>query len=138
MKTLPLILVSLLVAFMPSCAKWENEVAANGGILGSYTGDYLVRNDSGGRIMDVWVLHNVIVQAEHSGAGWLFQDGQGNVIHLGGDVKVVRINRDIGRYHEYHAEFERRSYQELYASEPSPLTADTPAVSDGAFIRVEK
>jgi len=78
-------------------------------------GDYIVRNDSGGKIMDVWVLHDVIVQSEFNGAGWLFKDQTGNVVHLGGDVKVIRLNRgNMADWHEYHAEFETHTYQELY------------------------
>jgi len=99
------------------CAKFRNEIAADGGLIGSYTGDYVVRNDSGGKIMDVWVLHNVMVQSDNHGAGWLFRDQSGDVIHLGGDVKVIRLNTldTAGKYHEYHAEFETHTYQELYA-----------------------
>ena len=40
--------------------------------------------------------------------------------HLGGDLKVVRVNDAVtlARYHEYHTEFETKSYQELYAKAP--------------------
>ena len=112
-------LLILSIGLFSGCAKWQNEIAAKGGIVGSYTGDYIVRNDSGGRIMDMWVLKNVIVQAEPSGSGWMFQDQVGDVIHLGGDVKVIRINSTglLERYREYHAEFENKTYQELYGSE---------------------
>jgi hypothetical protein len=110
------LLLIVLAMIAPGCARWQNEVAAKGGIVGSYSGDYIVRNDSGGRIMDVWVLRDVMVQSEFEGAGWLFKDGAGNVLHLGGDVKVIRVtNREIlSRYHEYHTEFETNTYQELY------------------------
>ena len=104
------------------CAKTWNEADANGGLFFSSTSDYIVRNDSGGKIMDVWVLHDVIVQADHGGAGYLFKDQEGNSIHLGGDCKVLRLNTPsaelrleaMQKYHEYHAEFQNKSYQELY------------------------
>jgi len=111
------IFIMCIAIFMLSgCAKFSNEIAANGGLIGSYNGTYVVRNDSGGHIMDMWVLSDVIVQAEKSGAGWMFRDKAGNVIHLGGDVKVMRLKdlSTISGYHEYHAEFETKSYQELY------------------------
>jgi hypothetical protein len=109
--------ILLLAALVFSgCAKLENQIAANGGFFGSYNADYIVRNDSGGKIMDMWVLRNCMVQSVESGAGWLFRDDNGNPIHLGGDVKVIRVNKgvDMSKYHEYHAEFEKKSYQELY------------------------
>lgn len=111
-----IILLACLSMFGVSCAKLGNEIAANGGIWGSYAGDYIVRNDSGGKIMDMWVLKDVMVQEVNSGSGWLFRDTNGNVIHLGGDVKVIRVNKgmNLSDYHEYHAELESKSYQELY------------------------
>jgi hypothetical protein len=114
-----LLLLTLAFSFM-GCAKWQNQVAADGGIWGSYAGDYIVRNDSGGRIMDMWILKNVIVQSVESGSGWLFRDDDGNPIHLGGDVKVIRVIKgiDMSKYHEYHAEFETKTYQELYCNKP--------------------
>jgi hypothetical protein len=110
------IIMALVVLSLNGCAKWRNEIAANGGIIGSYKGTYIVRNDSGGKIMDMWILKNVIVQSEFSGAGWLFQDEDGDVIHLSGDVKVMRVENlsILSQYNEYHAEFENKSYQELY------------------------
>ena len=110
-----LLILTLTLSFM-GCAKMQNQIAADGGFWGSYAGNYVIRNDSGGLIMDVWILHNCMVQSVESGAGWLFRDNDGNAIHLGGDVKVVRIigEFDKSKYHEYHAEFETKTYQELY------------------------
>lgn len=115
MKT-KLLLLLLLGASLSGCAKLQNQIAANGGFFGTYAGDYVVRNDSGGRIMDVWVLRNVIVQADEHGAGYLFRDQAGNVIHLGGDVKVIRVNDgvELAKYHDYHAEFSLKTYQESF------------------------
>lgn len=94
----------LLIMLVTGCAKMKNEIAAKGGFFGSYEGDYIIRNDSGGTIMDVWKLRNVIVQSESQSDGWLFRDGSGNVIHLGGDVKIIRVNDSIiwDKYHDYH------------------------------------
>ena len=100
------------------CAKMQNEIAADGGFFTSHNGTYIVRNDSGGRIMDVWVMRDVIVQEGEHGAGFLFRDQNGNVIHLGGDCRVMRLRDDndplLSKYHDYHAEFEQRSYQEKW------------------------
>lgn len=108
--------ILMCIGALSGCAKIDNEIAANGGFWGSYKGDYIIRNDSGGKIMDVWKLKNVIVQSESNSDGWLFQDENGNAIFLGGDVKVIRVNKavDWDKYQEYHAEFESKSYQELY------------------------
>jgi hypothetical protein len=116
MKNVYVVAILILAIIAPGCARWRNNVASKGGIIGSYSGDYIVRNDSGGRIMDVWVLRDVMIQSEFEGTGWLFRDKDGNVINLGGDVKVIRVkNKDVlYRYKEYHAEFETNTYQELY------------------------
>jgi len=107
--------IILLVGFA-GCAKLGNEIARDGGFFGSYAGDYIIRNDSGGKIMDVWKLKNIIVQSESASDGWLFRDDAGNVINLGGDVKIIRVNNSAtwDKYFEYHAEFNTKSYQELH------------------------
>lgn len=115
MKKLVLLLLAMLV--FCGCAKMQDQATANGGWFTSSRGDYIIRNDSGGKIMDVWKLKNVIVQSEHGSDGWLFVDPAGNAIHLGGDVKIIRVNNapDWDKYKEYHAEFETKTYQELHA-----------------------
>lgn len=103
-------LVALLLLPMLACAGFQNRVAHDGGYIGSHAGDYIVRNDSGGRIMDMWKLRNVYVE------NGVFRDERGNVIVIKGDLRVMRVN-DMAtwdRYHEYHTEFETKSYQELY------------------------
>ena len=116
MKKIIIFILCIIIVLLCGCAKWSNEIAANGGLIGSYNGNYIVRNDSGGRIMDVWVLSDCMVQSDAHGAGWMFRDKSGNVIHLGGDVKVMRLKdlSAVSEYHEYHAEFEKKTYQELY------------------------
>ena len=107
---LSVILASALLLMSVGCASWSNQIAHDGGIVGTYSGDYIVRNDSGGRIMDVWKLRNVYVE------NGVFKDSRGNVIVIKGDLRVMRVNdsETWDRYHDYHAEFESKTYQELY------------------------
>jgi len=46
----------LFVLFLTGCASFKNDVAAGDSIFGSYKGDYVVVNATGGVIADVWVL----------------------------------------------------------------------------------
>lgn len=107
-------LIAALFLTLPGCAKWEAQRAADGGFLGSYKGDYIVRNDSGGVIMDIWVLENTIVQSETDSDGWFFVDNSGNVIHLGGDAKVIRVKDKslLSKYREYHRELDKVPYEQ--------------------------
>lgn len=112
-----LIAATSILMLNSGCAKFNAQrEAAGGGFLGTYNGDYIVRNDSGGVIMDVWVLSNTIVSSETNSDGWFFLDNSGNVIHLGGDCKVIRVKDKsiLGKYHEYHREFEKIPYETLY------------------------
>lgn len=106
------------IALSTGCAKYWNKVDANGGMLGSYRAPYIVLNEVGGEIMDVYKLPNAILQPEESGAGWLFVDSSGRAIHLGAGVKSIRLksqNDELwNQYHEYHAEFEAQTYREKY------------------------
>lgn len=101
---------------MTGCAGCRNDIAARGGLLGSYEGNYVVVNYSGNVIADVWVLKNVYVQSEEGSDGWKFQDEDGNVIRLGGDVKVMRIEKasDMDKWHDFHSEFESQTYQQKF------------------------
>jgi hypothetical protein len=113
-----LIAVTSILMLNSGCAKFNAQrEAAGGGLIGSYNGDYIVRNDSGGVIMDVWVLSNTIVSSETNSDGWFFVDSNGNVVHLGGDCKVIRVKDKslLSKYHEYHREFETVPYEKLYA-----------------------
>lgn len=97
-----------------SCDKWD----AKGGILGSYKAPYIVVSQSGGRVMDVYKLESAIVQSEENSDGWLFKDQGGRPVFLGGDVKHIRLDSTTDpiwdKYHEYHMEFESKTYRELY------------------------
>ena len=61
--------------------------------------------------MDVWKLRNIYVEEG------IFKDQQGNVLTTKGDLRIMRVynSGDWDRYHEFHTEFETKSYQELYA-----------------------
>jgi hypothetical protein len=63
--------------------------------------------------MDVWVLKNVIINNEEHSDGWFFLDNNGNVVHLGGDVKIIRVNDKslLQKYHEYHREIDGGTYE---------------------------
>ena len=103
----------LFVLFLTGCASFKNDVAAGDSIFGSYKGDYVVVNATGGVIADVWVLRDVFCESEDSSDGWRFIDDDGNCTFLGGDVKVMRIKTKsiLNQYHEYHMEFETVPYQ---------------------------
>lgn len=115
MKRLLLVLCLLCLCFT-GCASWNNDIAASGGLFGTYKGNYVVISQSGGEIVDVWILTDVFVESVHGSDGWRFIDGSGNVTFIGGDVKATRIkNRnDLWKYHEYHIEFESESYQSKF------------------------
>ena len=106
------------LATLVGCAKWKNDVAADGGIIGSYDAPYIVINESGSEIMDVYKLPSAIMKPEDGGAGWLFIDANGHATHLGAGIKSIRLKNERDplwdKYHEYHAEFESKTYRELY------------------------
>lgn len=103
--------------FLHGCAGCQNDIAARGGLVGSWEGDYVVVNYAGNSIADVWVLKKVYVQSETESDGWRFMDEMGNSIFLGGDVKVIRCKSaaELAKWHEYHTEFETQTYQQKYA-----------------------
>jgi hypothetical protein len=105
-----------LLLIMTSCAKTCNRQKANGGIIGTYTGEWIVVTYSGNQITDVWKLSNVIVQSEDHSDGWLFVDSNDNAVHVGGNTKAIRVNdkASIGwnDYREYHSEFTKLDYHQ--------------------------
>lgn len=117
MKKFMLALVLCCMPFMIGCAGCYNDISASGGILGEYSGAYVVISQSGGEIMDCWKMDNVYVQNESNSDGWLFVDNDGNVIRISGDCKVIRINKrsEMDKWHEYHMEFESETYRDLYS-----------------------
>ena len=116
MKNYLLLCVGLLCFSFTGCASFWNSVDSGKSVFGSYRGDYVVVNATGGLIADVWVMENVLVESEDGSDGWRFKDNDNNMIHIGGDSKVMRIDNPatLRRYREYHMEFETKTYQELY------------------------
>jgi hypothetical protein len=112
------ILLSVISVSLNSCASSCQRIKANGSIIGSTNGDWIVIKQSGGRITDVYLLESVMVQSEQGSDGWLFLDQDGNPTHIGGDMKAIRVSgnkqRLFSKYHEYHMEFEVKTYGELY------------------------
>jgi len=110
------LITTIMLLFLTGCARFWDRVESKGGFFGSYTGSYIIINHSGGNIMDVWKLKNVIVQSSDRSDGWLFKDSLGNMVNLGGDVKIIRVIKNSlwDSYHEYHSEFESKSYAEKF------------------------
>ena len=121
------LLVSLAIVMLTlnSCAKSCQRIQANGSIVGSTHGDWVVIKQSGGIITDVYLLRNTMVLSKEASDGWLFIDQNGNPVHLGGDMKAIRVEGDksiFDKYIEYHLEFETISYSEkLSMKSPSNL-----------------
>jgi hypothetical protein len=129
MKRLSVFALALLSALsLSGCEKMFNQMERDGSLIGSTAGDWVVVKYSGGRITDVWKLHNVMVQSEMHSDGWLFKDASGNMVNIGGDVKATRVTSDrslFNRYVEYHMEFDLMPYEEKLRSnndKPGPAT----------------
>ena len=105
-----------MVILFSGCARTCNRQKANGGIIGSYEGDWIVVTYSGNHITDVWKMTNVMVQSEETSDGWLFVDDNGNAVHVGGNTKAIRVNDKASinwdKYVEYHSEFSNLTYQQ--------------------------
>lgn len=112
------ILVILAVMSLGSCARARAQGDFAGSTFGmtSKAGDWIIISQSGGKIMDVWLVKDTIVASAESSDGWIFSDANGTPTSIGGDVKTLRVkNPDMfNKYHEYHMEFESKSYRELY------------------------
>jgi hypothetical protein len=111
---------------LTSCAKLSNNIKRDGSFWGTTTAPYVVIKQSGGKITDVYKLENAYIQSETQSDGWLFVDSKQRPIHMGGDMKSIRFNSTYdelwNEYHEYHMEFESKSYQELYCNEKDSVT----------------
>ncbi len=99
-------LLIVALCLFAGCASWRNDIAHQGGLFTEYRGDYVVISESGGIIMDVWVLEDVYVKSEKDSDGWRFIDRLGQPTNVGGDAKVIRIKdkAELKKYHEYHFE----------------------------------
>ena len=111
-------MLALVILLFGSCARARVQGDFSGSAFGmtSQKGDYIVISQSGGEIMDVWILPDTIVDSASSSDGWIFRDKNENAIAIGGDVKALRIRNkaEFENYHEYHMEFESQTYRELY------------------------
>jgi len=119
-----LIMVTLLVCIsslnLTGCfAGMGNDKAVQGGYFSSDTGNYVVLNESGGQIMDCWVLRDSYVKSESQSDGLTLVDMNGNGVIIQGDVKIIRDNGklDTSKYVEYHKELDLISYEEFYKSQ---------------------
>ena len=116
MKNLLSILTIVLLISMSSCAKLQNKIDSDGQLIGSKAGSWIVIKQSGGIITDVWLLRNKMVQSEENSDGWLFKDENDNPVHVGGDMKAIRVNNNeeklFSLYIEYHMEFDSLRYHE--------------------------
>jgi hypothetical protein len=108
----------VVMSMFSGCARFMNKVGSDGSLIGSTTGDWIVVKQSGGVITDVWKLENQFVQSEEGSDGWLFTDQNGNPVHVGGDMKAIRVKRNkdeiFNSYIEYHMEHDDLSYIERY------------------------
>lgn len=126
MKKFAVILsIFAILVLTNGCAGTCQRIKANGSIIGSVSGDWIVIKQSGGRITDVYLLEEVMVKSEQGSDGWLFIDQDGNPVHIGGDMKAIRVephnkSKMFAKYHEYHMEFEVQTYQELFGKYEEP------------------
>ena len=97
----------------------DNDISRQ--LLGQERANYVVITRSGGRITDVYKIRNGTVENESPTAGWKFSDERGNPVLVNGDFKIIQIAENQSQlwdtYHEYHQEFESRSYNELYPNQ---------------------
>jgi hypothetical protein len=110
------LLLLLAVCLLSGCASWRNDIAHKGGLFTEYRGDYVVISESGGVIMDVWVLEDAYVESEENSDGWRFIDNLGQPTNVGGDSKVIRVKdkSQLENYHEYHFERSQTPYHEYF------------------------
>lgn len=112
-----LMLIVILIS-LSGCARMQLEGDFNGTAFGvtSKRSDFIVLSQSGGLIMDVWLMKDSMVKSPDGSDGWLFVDGDGVPTTVSGDAKVMRVKNPsmFEKYHEYHMEFESMTYRELY------------------------
>ena len=116
---LGLLLVMISVTILNSgCAGTCQRIKANGAIVGTVSGAWIVEKMSGGVITDVYILDAAIVLSEAGSDGWIFTDKNGNPVHIGGDMKAIRCNKSAGdvsaQYVEYHMDIDHCTYKEKF------------------------
>jgi hypothetical protein len=111
-----LLISSVVILFSSGCAQTCQRIKANGSIVGTISGPWVVEKMSGGVITDVYILENALVKSEEGSDGWLFLDQNENPIHLGGDMKAIRCSNNkqavFDQYVEYHMDLDLCTYAE--------------------------
>lgn len=117
-KTMGIIVaLGIVSATFTGCfAGWGNDVALHGGAFSNSKGTYVILNESGGQIMDCWILRDSYVKSEKQSDGLNFVDKNGNGVMVQGDSKVTRINNssELDKYIEYHLETDLIPYSQFY------------------------
>jgi hypothetical protein len=100
------------------CAQTCQRIKADGSVLGTVSGVWVVEKMSGGVITDVYLLDDALVKSEEGSDGWLFLDRNGNPVHIGGDMKAIRCNNNpsevSAQYVEYHMDIDHCTYKEKF------------------------
>lgn len=73
-----ILLIGISFSFTGCFASWGNNKAVHGGFLTTNKGKYVVINESGGQIMDVWILKNSYVKSEKDSDGATVVDEEGD------------------------------------------------------------
>jgi hypothetical protein len=119
-----LIAISFLVS---SCAQTCQRIKANGSIVGTVSGAWIFEKYSGGVITDVFKLDNALVKSEQGSDGWIFTNQDGNVVHIGGDMKAIRCSNNRGfvfdQFVEYHLDVDMCTYKEKFEKSKGKITA---------------
>jgi hypothetical protein len=117
------ILLSVVSISLNSCVPTCQKVEVNGSI----NSDWIVIKQSSGRITDIYLLEDTRVKLEQNRDSWLFVDQDGNLVHINNSMKAIKVephnkSKMFNKYHEYHMEFETKTYEELYGKyeEPQP------------------
>lgn len=113
-----LLLMVAVTILSSGCAQTCQRIKANGSVIGTVSGSWVVIKQSGGVITDVFKLDDALVKSEAGSDGWIFLDQNGNPVHLGGDMKAIRCSNDkisiFNQYVEYHQDIDHCTYKEKY------------------------
>ena len=124
----PLLVMISVTILNSGCAGTCQRMSANGGVVGTYSGAWVVEKMSGGVITDVYILNDAIVLSEPGSDGWIFTDKNGNPVHIGGDMKAIRCNNSAGevsaQYIEYHFDTDHCTYKEKFEKVRGKTTAE--------------
>jgi len=136
-KILRVLMLLVITVSLAGCAGTCQRWKANGSIIGTTNGDWIVIKQSGGITTDVYLLNNVFVQSEPGSDGWLFIDNNQNAVHIGGDMKAMRVDSNkekiFNSYFEYHAEWDTCTYKDrlklrIKAGLPTPTIPATNSI----------